>query len=240
MNVLDLLMAFATLFALELVLGVDNVIFISILASKLPTQEQQKARLLGLSVAVISRILLLFGLSWVVSLTTPLFELNWFDKMFSFSGRDLILLIGGLFLLTKATSEIHHKLEERNQIDENAKNSSGITLKSVVIQIFFLDVVFSLDSVITAVGMVEHLPVMIAAVLASTVVMLFFAKKISDFVEHHPTLKMLALSFLLMIGLTLVAEALHFHIPKGYIYFSMAFSLMVEVLNIKLRSHPKA
>lgn len=222
------LVSFLTLFALELVLGVDNVIFISILAGKLPQQEQAKARNLGLTIAVVSRLILLMSLSWVIGLKEPLFSLAGQE----FSGRDLILLIGGLFLLGKATLEIHHKLE-----GESGDASKGVApkLSAVLLQIFFLDVVFSLDSVITAVGMVDKLAIMVAAVLASTAIMIFFAGKISAFVDAHPTLKILALSFLLMIGLTLVVEALHGHVPKGYIYFAMGFSVFVEVLNIRLR-----
>lgn len=224
----EIWIAFLTLFSLELVLGIDNVIFISILASKLPQNQQQKARFSGLSLAVITRILLLFSLSWIMGLTTPLFEV--FD--FSFSGRDLILLGGGLFLLLKSTLEIHHKLE-----GEDGSQSRKVypSFAAVLIQILLLDIVFSLDSVITAVGMVDNLSVMVAAVLASTAVMIISATTISNFVERHPTIKILALSFLLMIGMTLVIEAFHMHIPKGYVYFAMAFSVGVEILNIKMR-----
>jgi predicted tellurium resistance membrane protein TerC len=220
--------SFLTLFALELVLGIDNIIFISILAGKLKSEEQQKARVLGLSLAVITRILLLLSLSWVITLTTPLFEV--FGH--GFSGRDLILLMGGLFLITKSTMEIHHKLEGE---EGSQSTRAGHTLGSVLIQILLLDIIFSLDSVITAVGMVSHVGVMIAAVLASTGVMIFSAKTIGDFVERHPTLKVLALSFLLMIGFTLVVEGFDQHIPKGYIYFAMAFSVFVEIINIRMK-----
>jgi len=224
----SIIIAFFTLFALELVLGIDNIIFISILAGKLPKEQQQKARLTGLSLAVITRLLLLLSLSWIVSLTAPLFAVMGEE----ISGRDLILLLGGLFLIAKATLEIHHKLE-----GEGGSQSHKVAHKfsAVIIQILLLDIVFSLDSVITAVGMVSELSVMIAAVLASTAVMLFSAKPISDFVDGHPSLKVLALSFLLMIGLTLVIEAFDQHVPKGYIYFAMAFSVFVELLNIRLR-----
>lgn len=223
-----LMIAFFTLFALELVLGIDNVIFISILAGKLPKDQQQKARMTGLTLAVITRILLLLSLSWIISLTAPLFAVLGKE----ISGRDLILLVGGLFLIAKATLEIHQKLEGE---EGSQSNKVAHSFKAVILQILLLDIVFSLDSVITAVGMVSNLSVMIAAVLTSTAVMLFSAKAISDFVERHPSLKMLALSFLLMIGLTLVVEAFDHHVPKGYIYFAMAFSVFVEILNIRMR-----
>ncbi|MNJ93450.1 Integral membrane protein TerC family protein [compost metagenome] len=225
--------SFFTLFALELVLGVDNVIFISILAGKLPKDQQQKARMIGLGLAVFTRILLLLSLSWIISLTAPLFSV--FDH--EISGRDLILLIGGLFLIGKSTLELHHKLEGEEGSQSNAVAHS---FNAVLIQILLLDVVFSLDSVITAVGMVDQLSVMVAAVLASTAVMIVSAKTISDFVDSHPTLKVLALSFLLMIGFTLVVEAFEMHIPKGYVYFAMAFSIFVEILNIKMRKPKEA
>nr|WP_216635893.1 TerC family protein [Bdellovibrio bacteriovorus] len=220
--------AFATLFALELVLGIDNVIFISILASKLPKDQQQKARMMGLGLAVITRIILLFSLSWIIGLTEPLFAVMGHE----ISGRDLILVLGGLFLIGKSTAEIHHKLE-----GVEGSQSTGVahSFGAVILQILLLDIVFSLDSVITAVGMVKELSVMVAAVIASTIVMIVSAKSISDFVESHPSLKVLALSFLLMIGFTLIVEGFEFHIPKGYVYFAMAFSLIVEMLNIRMR-----
>lgn len=220
--------AFLTLFALELVLGIDNVIFISILAGKLPPEQQQKARMMGLSLAVITRILLLLSLSWVIGLTAPLFAV----LSHEISGRDLILLLGGLFLIIKSTLEIHHKLEG---VEGSQSNAVAHSFNAVIFQILLLDIVFSLDSVITAVGMVSQISVMIAAVIASTAVMIFSAKSISDFVDAHPSLKILALSFLLMIGFTLIVEALEVHIPKGYVYFAMAFSVGVEMLNIRMR-----
>ncbi len=218
-----------TLTGLEIVLGIDNIIFISILAAKLPAEQQAKARQTGLMLALVTRIGLLASLAWMVKLTAPLFSV----AGHAFSGRDLILLGGGLFLLVKSTTEIHHKLEG---VDGGA-NPSGpaVTFGAVLVQILLLDVVFSLDSVITAVGMASHLPVMVAAVVLAMVVMLLSAGAISGFVERHPTLKMLALSFLLLIGTTLVAEGLGFHIPKGYVYFAMAFSFGVEMLNLRLR-----
>ena len=219
---------FATLTVLEIVLGIDNIIFISILASKLPREQQSKARYIGLSLAMIMRIALLFSLSWIVRLTEPLFAVLGEE----ISGRDLVLLIGGLFLIAKATHEIHSRLE-----GEEGESSARVapSLRSVLIQIMLLDIVFSLDSVITAVGMVDELGVMVAAVVTAVAFMMLFAKPVSDFTERHPTVKMLALSFLILIGVSLVAESFDQHIPKGYIYFSMAFAVMVEVLNLKAR-----
>jgi predicted tellurium resistance membrane protein TerC len=222
--------AFFTLAALELVLGIDNIIFISILSGKLPKEQQPRARFIGLSLALLMRVILLFSLTWVMSLVEPLFTV--FGK--HISGRDLILLIGGLFLIFKSTHEIHNSLEGPEGHDPEAKKIyPGFT--GVIIQITLLDIVFSLDSVITAVGMVDNIWIMIAAVVVSIVAMMFFAGTIGAFVQRHPTIKMLALSFLLMIGLTLIAEGLEFHIPKGYVYFAMAFSVFVELLNIRLR-----
>lgn len=220
--------AFITLVTLELVLGVDNVIFISILAGKLPVAQRVRARTTGLGVAVISRVALLFSLSWIAGLTQPLFTIP--TLKFDVAGRDLILLVGGLFLLAKATLEIHQRLE-----GEPGHASIGVkaTFTSVIVQILLLDVVFSLDSVITAVGMVNEIPIMVAAVVMAAGLMMLAAGPISNFVEHHPTIKMLALSFLLLIGFALVADALHQHIPKGFIYFAMGFSVFVEMLNLR-------
>lgn len=220
--------AFTTLVVLELVLGVDNVIFISILAGKLPAAEQGKARKLGLGLAVISRVLLLMSLSWIIGLTKPLFTLFKFDV----TGRDLILLVGGLFLMAKATHEIHQKLEGE---EGHASVKVRPSFAAVMVQVLLLDVVFSLDSIITAVGMVDKLPVMIAAVIVSAALMIMMAAPLSAFVDRHPTIKMLALSFLLLIGFTLIVEGMHQHIPKGYIYFAMAFSVLVEMLNLRMR-----
>ena len=225
---LNALVPFLTLFALELVLGIDNIIFISILSGKLPREQQKRARTLGLTLAIVTRVILLFSLSWVIGLTAPLFTvLN--EEI---SGRDLILLIGGLFLIGKSTHEIHQKLEASEEVTTAAAPSKFV---SVIIQILLLDIVFSLDSVITAVGMVNNLAIMVAAVIASTIVMIFTSQSVSRFVDKHPTIKMLALSFLLLIGVTLIAEGLDQHISKGYIYFAMGFSLFVETLNIRLR-----
>lgn len=220
--------AFVTLLGLEIVLGIDNVVFISILAGKLPASQQSKARYAGLGLAMLMRIALLFSLSWVIRLTAPLFDIFGHE----ISGRDLILIVGGLFLLAKATHEIHQKLEgEEGQSSVRVKPS----FSSVIIQILLLDLVFSLDSVITAVGMVDDLSIMISAVVIAVAFMMVFAAPISNFVERHPTFKMLALSFLLLIGFTLIAEGWDRHIPKGYIYVAMAFSVFVEALNLKLR-----
>ena len=222
-----------TLTLLEIVLGIDNVVFIAILAGKLPQDQQKKARQLGLTLALGTRILLLCGLAWMVGLKQPLFTIALFGYDFGFSGRDLILLAGGLFLLTKSTREIHDKLE-----GEDGEKSRRLAPRfvAVIIQILLLDIVFSLDSVITAVGMAQHLPVMIIAVILAVGFMLVFGGFISRFIEKHPTLKMLALSFLLLIGVTLVAESFHKEIAKGYIYFAMAFSVGVEMLNLRLRA----
>ncbi len=224
----DLLIALLTLTVLEIVLGVDNIIFISILAGKLPVSQQDKARQVGLLLAMFTRIALLLSLSWVIGLTAPLFTV----LQHPVSGRDLILLIGGLFLIAKSTLEIHDKLEGESG---EASASVHASFKSVIIQIMLLDVVFSLDSVITAVGMVENVTIMIIAVMISVAIMLIASGAISRFVHRHPTVKMLALSFLLLIGFSLMAEGFEFHVPKGYIYFAMAFSVFVEMLNIRLR-----
>ncbi|MEV0145515.1 MULTISPECIES: TerC family protein [unclassified Nonomuraea] len=219
---------FFTLVALEIVLGIDNIIFISILAGKLPPEQRDRARVLGLGAALVSRLLLLLALSWVVRLTAPLFEV--FGQ--EISGRDLILLLGGLFLLAKSVTEIGHSMELK---EEDGKKRAATSFVSVILQIMVLDVVFSLDSVITAVGMVDELGVMIAAVIVAVLVMLFASGPISRFVDLHPSIKMLALAFLVLIGVVLVAEGLGQHIPKGYIYFAMAFSVIVELLNIRMR-----
>ncbi len=221
-----------TLTLLEIVLGVDNIIFISILASKLPPEQQAKARQLGLTLALVTRVLLLMGLAWMVKLTAPIFTIMGHGV----SGRDLILICGGLFLLAKSTHEIHEKLEG---VDGEVTKKMAPTFKSVIFQILLLDIVFSLDSVITAVGMVDNIKIMIAAVVLAMGFMLVFAGRISAFVNDHPTLKMLALSFLILIGCMLVAEGFHQKIPKGYVYFAMAFSVGVEMLNMKMRHKGK-
>lgn len=226
-----------TLTALEIVLGIDNIVFISILAGRLPAKSQKKARIWGLALAMIMRVLLILSLSWIINLTRPLF----FVANFAISGRALILVLGGLFLLAKSTREIHQRIESA---DEHGTGVMRASFSGVLVQILLLDLVFSLDSVITAVGMVDEIAVMIIAVVVAVAVMLIFSGMISDFIQRHPTLKMLALSFLLLIGANLIAEGLGFHIPKGYTYFAMGFSLLVELLNLKVRkgkrSHPAA
>ncbi|WP_136512959.1 TerC family protein [Geomonas edaphica] len=221
-------MALITLTALEIVLGIDNIIFISIQASKLPAAQQEKARLTGLGLAMFIRVALLFSLTWLMGLTTPLFSL--FGN--EISGRDLILLSGGLFLIWKSTMEIHEKLEGEEVVHAS---KVGATFGAVIVQILLLDIVFSLDSIITAIGMASQLFIMVAAVVIAVGFMMLFSGKISAFVERHPTIKMLALSFLLLIGVSLIGEGFGMHIPKGYIYFSMAFSVMVEMLNLRVR-----
>jgi predicted tellurium resistance membrane protein TerC len=220
--------AFATLLALEIVLGIDNVIFISILAGKLPVEQQARARTIGLTLALVMRILLLLSLAWVVRLTDPLFTI----VSHEISGRDLILIIGGLFLVGKATHEIHEKLEGSTG---HASARVAPSFASVIVQVLLLDIVFSLDSVITAVGMVDNISIMITAVVVAVGFMLAFAGPISSFVEKHPTVKVLALSFLILIGVTLIAEGWDQHISKGYIYFAMAFSVFVELVNLRVR-----
>jgi predicted tellurium resistance membrane protein TerC len=219
----------ATLTALEIVLGIDNIIFIAILSMKLPAHQQDRARFVGLAIAMVTRVALLFSLTWMMKLTNPLFGVLGRD----FSGRDLILIAGGLFLLAKSTLEIHEKLE--GQEEEHKTTLKRATFGVVIAQIVLLDIVFSLDSVITAIGLSEHLPVMVTAVVIAVIFMMAFAKGISAFVDRHPTIRMLALSFLILIGVSLVGEGFHFHIPKGYIYFAMAFSVLVEMLNLRLR-----
>ncbi|MCI7719061.1 TerC family protein [[Pasteurella] aerogenes] len=221
--------ALFTLTALEIVLGIDNIIFISILVGRLPDHQRQSGRIIGLSLAMGTRILLLLSLSWLMKLTAPLFVA--FEQ--EISGRDLILLLGGLFLVAKSTHEIHHAMTpEEGHDDKPVKNPSFL---SVLIQIAILDVVFSLDSVITAVGMADQIAVMVIAIIIAVLVMMIAAKPIGDFVETHPTLKILALSFLILVGVALIGESLDFHIPKGYIYFAMGFSVVVEMINIKMR-----
>lgn len=228
-------LAFITLTTLEIVLGIDNIVFIAIISGKLPPEIQGKARRTGLAAAMIMRILMLLGISWILSLSKPLFTL--FEH--EFTGKHIVLLLGGLFLLAKATYEIHDKLEVPHSTESKTKVVAGFS--GAIIQIMLLDLVFSIDSVITAVGMANHLIVMVAAVVVAVGVMMAFATPVCNFIERHPTMKMLALSFLLLIGMMLVAEGFNAHISKGYIYFAMGFSLMVELLNVRYRSiHGKA
>lgn len=222
-----------TLTFLEIVLGIDNIVFISITAGRLPANDQGKARNLGILLALVVRIALLLGVSWIIGLKEPLLSLGEFDL----SLRDIILVIGGLFLLGKSTSEIHAKLEGE---EEGIRESKALTLRSAIIQIILLDLVFSLDSILTAVGLVENVLIIVIAIVISLVVMLVFARRISEFIHKHPAMKLLAISFLMMIGLVLVIEGLHVHVPKGYIYFAMAFALAIEVLNMKIRKRTKA
>ncbi len=222
--------ALATLTALEIVLGFDNIIFISILVGRLPAHQREKARVLGLALAMLTRLALLMSLVWVMSLNKPLFSvLNQ-----GLSGRDLILILGGLFLLVKSTSEIHTSLEGA---EEARKHQAVTSFAGVLVQIAIIDIVFSLDSVITAVGLAQQVAVMAIAIVISVLVMMFAARTISDFVDAHPTIKMLALSFLILVGTALIAEGLDFHVPRGYIYFAMAFSVAVEMLNLRMRRH---
>lgn len=221
--------ALITLTALEIVLGVDNIIFISILVGRLPLEQRNKARLLGLGFAMVTRIGLLLSLAWVMTLTDPILNIMGIE----ISGRDLILIGGGLFLLWKSVHEIHNSLE--GEADEEAAAAVRAGFAAVILQIAIIDIVFSLDSVITAVGMVDEVPIMVLAIVIAVAVMMFAAKPIGDFVDRHPTVKMLALSFLILVGLALIAEGWDFHIPKGYIYFAMAFSVFVEMLNIRMR-----
>jgi predicted tellurium resistance membrane protein TerC len=227
-------LAFVTLTALEIVLGIDNIIFISILVGRLPKEQQARGRTIGLSLAMLTRILLLLSITWVMGLSADLFQVFGFG----ISGRDVILIGGGLFLLAKSTLEIHHGLEGED--DEQQAGAARATFVGVITQIAIIDIVFSLDSVITAVGMADHVEVMIAAVIVAVLVMMFLAGPIGNFVDRHPTIKMLALSFLILIGMALIGEGVGFHIPKGYIYFAMAFSVAVEMLNIQVRKRQLA
>ncbi|MCW5873680.1 MAG: TerC family protein [Anaerolineales bacterium] len=228
--------ALLTLTALEIVLGIDNLVFITILATKLPKEQQLRAERMGLGLAMFMRIALLLSINWIVGLTAPLFSV-W---GFTISGRDLILLVGGLFLIAKSTFEIHDKLEGEEEHTAESKNGNKVSFSGVVVQILLLDAVFSIDSVITAVGLADSIYIMVTAVVIAVIVMALTVGYISDFVQRHPTVKILALSFLILIGFSLVVEGLHQHIPKGYIYFAMGFSIFVEFLNLRLRSSRQA
>lgn len=226
--------ALLTLTFLEIVLGVDNIIFISIVTGKLPIEQQPKARNIGLILALVFRIILLLGITWIIGFTKPIFTI--FDL--DISGRDLILIAGGLFLLAKSTSEIHHKIEGQ-ELSHDDEGKASVSFSRIIIQIILLDMVFSFDSILTAIGLTQEIIIMIIAVVISIGVMMVFAGKISNFINRHPTLQILALSFLILIGFMLVVEGFHVHVPKGYIYFSVAFSLLVEVLNMRLRKKRK-
>ncbi|MCH2558121.1 MAG: TerC family protein [Alcanivorax sp.] len=228
--------ALATLTALEIVLGIDNIIFLSILVDRLPEKQRPKARFIGLSMAMVMRLLLLASLAWLTKLTADLFTV----LGQGISGRDLVLILGGLFLLAKSVLEIHHSIEDADEQPELAKPKVGASFMAILIQIAVLDMVFSLDSVITAVGMANHIEVMVIAVIIAVGFMMVFANAIGRFITEHPTLKMLALSFLVLVGTALIADGLEFHIPKGYIYFAMAFSFGVEMLNLRVRAKRKA
>jgi predicted tellurium resistance membrane protein TerC len=223
------LVSLLTLTFLEIVLGIDNIIFISIISGRLPLEQQGKARNIGIILALVVRILMLLGVSWIIGLRATIFTIG----TFSLSYRDLILIAGGLFLLAKSTSEMHAKLEGGHE----ERNVKAITFRSTIIQIVLLDLVFSLDSILTAVGLVENLPIIITAIVISLGVMLIFSRRISSFINEHPTMKILGISFLLMIGMLLIVEGFHVHVPKGYIYFSMAFAMGVEILNMKIRKN---
>lgn len=225
----DAWISLATLTALEIVLGIDNIIFISILVGRVTPEHRNRARIFGLALAMVTRVMLLLSLTWLMSITAVLFTvLN-----VEISGRDLILLVGGLFLIAKSVMEIHNSLEGGEEYEE--ENTKRSAFFSVLIQIALIDIVFSLDSVITAVGLSDHIPVMVIAVVAAVLIMMVAAKSIGEFVDNHPTVKMLALSFLIMVGVALVGEGLDLHIPKGYIYFAMAFSVLVEMINLRIR-----
>jgi predicted tellurium resistance membrane protein TerC len=232
------LIAFLTLSILEIVLGIDNIIFISILTNKLPKEEQPRARFAGISLALVFRVAMLFGITWIIKLNEPLFTL--FE--IGFTGRDLVLLGGGMFLLAKSTSEIHHKMEglAHPEVAQTAVKRTGKGFMAIILQIALLDIVFSFDSILTAIGMTQELGIMILAVIVSLIVMLIFAGRIADFIAKHPTLQVLALSFLILIGVMLIAEGFHQHISKGYIYFAVAFSLLVEIINLRVRKKSKA
>jgi len=230
----DGLIAFLTLSLLEIVLGIDNIIFISILTNKLPKENRPRARFAGIALALVFRVIMLLGITWIIGLTKPLFEV--FD--FAFTGRDLVLLAGGLFLIAKSTSEIHHKMEIKEEdevVDKSTVKKVPRNFTAIILQIGLLDIVFSFDSILTAIGMTEELVIMILAVIVSLIVMLIFAGRIAAFIEKHPTLQVLALSFLILIGVVLIAEGFHQHISKGYIYFAVVFSLTVEAVNIRMR-----
>ena len=243
---LDSAVALLTLTSLEIVLGIDNIVFIAILTGRLPTDRQRPARLIGLSLAMVMRIILLFGIVWVMGLTAPLFDLPYLTEQtatggaaaLSLSGRDLILLAGGLFLIAKATLEIHHLVEQGDGHDTQVARET-VTMGAVLAQIALLDIVFSLDSVITAVGMAQRIEVMVAAVVIAVLTMMLFAEPVSAFVARHPSVKTLALAFLVMIGVLLVADGLGQHLPRGYVYFAMIFSLAVELINIRARTRTR-
>ncbi len=229
----EIIVSLITLTFLEIVLGIDNIVFISIVSGRLPASQQKKARMIGILLAFLGRILLLMAINWIIGLNKPFFHVD----DFAVSYRDLILIIGGLFLIGKSTSEIHARIEGHS---ESAKATKKLTLRSAILQIIILDLVFSLDSIITAIGLVDNVVVIIIAIVISLVTMLIFARRISDFINKHPAMKILAISFLIMIGTVLVIEGLHVHVPKGYIYVSMAFALGIEIVNIQINKKAKS
>jgi predicted tellurium resistance membrane protein TerC len=229
----EIVVSLITLTLLEIVLGIDNVVFISIVSGKLPVAQQKNARMIGISLALIGRIVLLLGINWIIGLNNTIFSIN----NFAISYRDIILIAGGLFLIGKSTSEIHQRLEGK---EESSRSVKKLTMKSAIIQILILDLVFSLDSIITAIGLTEHVWVIVIAIVVSLAVMLLFSKRISDFINQHPAMKILAISFLIMIGTVLVIEGLHVHVPKGYIYVSMTFALGIELLNMRMSRKSKS
>ena len=226
----DILVSLLTLTFLEVVLGIDNIVFISLVAGRMPVEDRRKVRVVGLLLALIGRLLLLLGIQWIIGLHTPIVTI----KEFSLSYRDLILVAGGLFLIGKSSSEIHHKVEGK---PEETNRKKPMSMRGAIIQIILLDLVFSLDSIITAVGLVDTIWVIIAAIVISMVIMLSFARPISNFIDQHPAMKLLAIAFLFMIGTVLVVEGLHVHVPKGYIYFSMAFALLIEIINMRIKKN---
>ncbi len=232
---IDGLIALFTLTLLEIVLGIDNIIFISIITNKLPKENQKKTRNIGLFLALIFRVGLLLGITWIMGLTEPIIQADFYKWNLSLSGKDLILLIGGLFLIAKSTHEIHAKLEKDNETHEEEKPSKKISTSKIILQIILLDLVFSFDSILTAVGLTQTVGIMILAVIISMFVMMLFAGKISDFINKRPTLQILALSFLILIGFMLLIEAFHFEVPKGYIYFAVCYALIVELINTRVR-----
>lgn len=229
----EIIVSLITLTLLEIVLGIDNIVFISIVSGRLPTTQQKQARIIGISLAFVGRVLLLLAINWIIGLSKPFFYIN----NFAVSYRDLILIAGGLFLIGKSTSEIHNRIEGKSDGEHKTKK---LTLRSAIIQILILDLVFSLDSIITAIGLVDSVLVIVIAIVISLAVMLLFSKRISDFINRHPAMKILAISFLIMIGTVLVIEGFHVHVPKGYIYVSMAFALGIEVINMRISKKGKS
>lgn len=232
---IDIIIALFTLTLLEIVLGIDNIIFISIVSNKLPEEERPRARNIGLALALVFRIGMLFGITLIMGLTKPIIEFSVLKWELAFSGRDLILLIGGLFLIAKSTAEIHHKVEGKEEAQDAYEPVKKVSLQKTILQIVLLDMVFSFDSILTAIGLTQEIYIMIAAVIISMGIMMIFAGKISDFINKRPTLQVLALSFLILIGFMLLLESFHFEVPKGYIYFAVCYALIVEIINMRMK-----